>query len=136
MPQFRKRNSHKNQKSNGSNRTMAKIRAERTFRGIFYPAALYILKSFHKGDKHAKHKGMIKAILGHHKARYGYRIITMELKNNGICCNHKIVLKLMKEMHLHCKIRRKKHNSFHGETNKAAENLIQRNFYAGKPNEK
>lgn len=60
----------------------------------------------------------------------------MELKNRGICLNHKTVLKLMNEMGLFCKIRRKKYNSFRGEINKAAPNLIQRNFYAARPNEK
>lgn len=79
---------------------------------------------------------MIKAIFEQHKARYGYRRITMELKNRGIYLNHKTVLKLMNEMGLYYKIRHKKYNSFHGEMNKEAGNLIQRDFHAGKPNQK
>ncbi len=87
-------------------------------------------------NDYAGHKEMIKSIFELHKARYGYRRITMELHNRGICLNHKTVLELMNEMGLCCKIRRKKYNSFRGETNKAAENLIQRDFHAKKPNEK
>lgn len=94
------------------------------------------MKSFQKEDKHKEHKEMIKAIFEQHKARYGHRRITLELKNKGICLNHKTVLKLMNEMGLYCKIRRKKYNSFRGEINKAAANLIQRDFHAERPNQK
>lgn len=60
----------------------------------------------------------------------------MELRNRGICLNHKTVLKLMNEMGLHCKIRQKKYSSFRGEINKAVENIIKRDFHAGKSNQK
>lgn len=70
------------------------------------------------------------------KARYGYRRIAIELKNRGLILNHKTVLKLMNEQGLYCKIRRKKYSSYRGEVNKAAPNIIQRNFTANRPNEK
>lgn len=70
------------------------------------------------------------------KRRYGYRRVTMELRRRRVCLNHKTALKLMNEMDLHCKIRRKKYNSFRGEINKAAENIIKRNFHAEEPNQK
>lgn len=104
--------------------------------GLSRSTYYYVLKSCQKEDKHIEHKEMIKAIFEQHKARYGYRRITLELKNREVYLNHKTVLKLMNEMGLHCKVRRKKYNSFRGEMNKAAANLIQRDFYAKKPNEK
>ena len=104
--------------------------------GLSRSTYYYVQKSIQKEDKRARHKETIKAIFEQHKARYGYRRITMELHSRGICLNHKTVLKWMNEMGLYCKIRRKKYNSFRGESNKAAENLIQRNFHARKPNEK
>ena len=79
---------------------------------------------------------MIKEVFEQNKGRYGYRRITMELRKRGICLNHKTVLKLMNEMGLHCKIRRKRYSSFRGEINKAAENIIKRDFHAEEPNQK
>lgn len=96
----------------------------------------YILKSFNRVDKHARQKEQIKGIFEKNKARYGYRRITLELQNQGIVINHKTVLKLMNEMGLYCKIRRKKYNSFRGETNEAVPNLISRDFHADSPNQK
>ena len=96
----------------------------------------YILKSFDRQDKHAKHKKQIREIFEKNKARYGYRRITLELQNQGTVINHKTVLKLMNEMGLCCKIRRRKYSSFRGETNKSAPDLIQRDFHADSPNQK
>lgn len=42
----------------------------------------------------------------------------------------------MNEIGLYCKIQRQKYNSYRGEINKAALNLIQWNFCADKPNQK
>ena len=89
--------------------------------GLSRSTYYYVQKSIQKEDKRARHKETIKAIFEQHKARYGYRRITMELHSRGICLNHKTVLKWMNEMGLYCKIRRKKYNSFRGESNKAAE---------------
>ena len=71
------------------------------------------------------------------KGRYGYRRITLELKNRGIIVNHKKVLRLMNKLGLHSIIRKKrKYSSYKGTVGKIADNLIQRDFEASKPNEK
>ena len=72
-----------------------------------------------------------------HKERYGYRRITLELKNRGIVANHKKVLRLMNKLGLHSIIRKKrKYSSYKGTVGAIAENLIQRDFEASRPNEK
>lgn len=50
--------------------------------------------------------------------------------------NHKTVQRLMKELHLVCRVRMKKYRSYKGEVGKAAPNLLERNFEAEKPNQK
>ena len=89
-----------------------------------------------KTDKYINEKEIIKEIFNENKKRYGYRRITMELRNRGIVLNHKTVQKLMKECGLICLIRRKKYRSYKGEIGKIAPNVLERNFYAEKPNQK
>ena len=89
-----------------------------------------------KTDKYLNEKEIIKEIFNENKKRYGYRRITMELRNRGIVLNHKTVQKLMKECGLICLIRRKKYRSYKGEIGKIASNVLERNFYAEKPNQK
>lgn len=72
-----------------------------------------------------------------HKGRYGYRRVTLALKSRGIVVNHKKVLRLMNKMGLHSLIRKKrKYSSYRGTVGTVADNLIQRDFEASKPNEK
>jgi transposase InsO family protein len=40
-------------------------------------------------------------------SRYGYRRVTEQLKREGLCVNHKKVLRLMKESDLLCRVKRK-----------------------------
>lgn len=101
-------------------------------RSTFY----YTVKSMQKPDKNEVLKKHIKRIFDENKARYGYRRITLELKNRGYLVNHKTVLRLMNEMGLYCKIRRKKYNSYRGEKGKAIGNIINRDFHADRPNQK
>ena len=70
------------------------------------------------------------------KGRYGYRRITIELGKRNIPLNHKTVQRLMKELGLVCHVRMKKYRSYKGETGKIAPNLLNRDFYAEKPNRK
>ena len=70
------------------------------------------------------------------KGRYGYRRITVELTRRKIFLNHKTVQKLMKQLGLVCCVRIKKYHSYKGEVGKIAPNLLNRDFYAQKPNEK
>ena len=59
-----------------------------------------------------------------------------ELRNRGLHHNHKLVMKLMHQMGLSSKVRMKKYRSYKGEVGKIAPNLLERNFYAEKPNQK
>ena len=87
-------------------------------------------------DKYKEVKAEIVAIYHENKGRYGYRRITTELHNHGFSINHKTVQRLMKELGLVCRVRIKKYRSYKGEVGKIAPNLLNRNFYAEKPNRK
>ena len=87
-------------------------------------------------DKYKESKAEIVAIYQENKGRYGYRRITTELHNRGFSINHKTVQRLMKALGLVCRVRIKKYRSYKGEVGKIAPNLLNRNFYAEKPNQK
>ena len=87
-------------------------------------------------DKYAEIKTRLTEIYHKHKGRYGYRRITLELRNSGILINHKTVQRLMKESGLRCMVRVKKYRSYKGEVGRIAPNIINRNFRAIKPNTK
>ena len=101
-------------------------------RATFY----YHLKRQNKPDKYEVAKAEITAIYHENKGRYGYRRITTELHNRNIPMNHKTGQRLMKEQGLVCRVRMKKYRSYKGEVGKIAPNLLNRNFYAEKPNQK
>lgn len=101
-------------------------------RSTFY----YQLKHLNDEDKHSEEKEVISQIFKENKGRYGYRRITMEMRNRGYSINHKTVRKLMKVCGLKCEIRRRKYRSYKGEFGKVAPNILQRNFKASKPNQK
>ena len=97
----------------------------------------YQLKQLDKSDKNHDIKDEIQAIFTEHKGNYGYRRMTLELRNRGYIVNHKKVQRLMKVLGLSARIRRKrKYSSYQGEIGKKADNLIQRQFEASKPMEK
>ncbi|MDD4679846.1 MAG: IS3 family transposase [Clostridia bacterium] len=68
----------------------------------------------------------IHAICAENKGRYGYRRVTMELRKRRFIVNHKVVMRLMKEEHLTCRVRMKKYHSYRGEVGKIAPNIINR----------
>ena len=97
----------------------------------------YQLKQLDGHDKDKEIKGEIQEIYYEHKGNYGYRRITLELRNRGFVVNHKKVQRLMKILSFSAQIRRKrKYSSYQGEVGKKADNLIQRQFEASKPMEK
>ena len=97
----------------------------------------YQLKQLDGLDKDKELKIEIQAIYNDHKGNYGYRRITLELRNRGFVVNYKKVQRLMKVLGLTARIRRKrKYYSYQGEIGKKAENLIQRQFEASRPMEK
>ena len=87
-------------------------------------------------DKYSEIKLVIKDIFHENKGRYGYRRIKMELHKRGYYINHKTVQKLMKQCYLKCEVRKRKYRSYKGEVGNIAENVINRNFHADKPNQK
>ena len=109
------------------------LEAARLPRSTYY----YQLKELDGFDKDKDLKAEIQAIFTEHKGNYGYRRITLELRNRGHIVNHKKVQRLMTILGLSARIRRKrKYSSYQGEMGKKAENLIQRQFEASKPMEK
>ena len=88
-------------------------------------------------DKYECEKKEIQEIYNANKSRYGYRRITIAMRNKGYVINHKTVQKLMKILGLKGKQRKNdKYHSYKGEVGKVADNLLKRDFYAAKPFEK
>ncbi|WP_039986423.1 IS3 family transposase, partial [Paraglaciecola mesophila] len=78
----------------------------------------------------------IRDIYHKHKGRYGYRRITSALRTMGLVINHKRVQRLMNELGLKSKVRPKRYKSYKGEVGRIAENVLNRDFTAKKPNQK
>lgn len=89
-----------------------------------------------KPDKYEDVKSTITQIYHENKGRYGYRRITLELRNREYIVNHKTVQKLIKMLGLKCMVRIKRYKSYRGKVGKTAPNLLERNFKADKPNQK
>lgn len=66
----------------------------------FFKAAkssyFYTIKTFTSIDQDKAIKEEITAIFNNNKQRYGYRRVTLELKNRSYSINHKRVKRLMK----------------------------------------
>ncbi|AAZ17880.1 probable transposase IS3/IS150/IS904 family [Psychrobacter arcticus 273-4] len=87
-------------------------------------------------DKYADLKQRITALYHKHKGRYGYRRMTVALKQLGVHHNHKLIAKLMKQLTLSAKIRRQKYRSYKGQQGKIAKNYLKRRFKASKPHKR
>ena len=75
-------------------------------------------------DKDEDIKKKIKDIFHDNKSRYGYRRITLVLRNEGIIINHKKVKRLMKIMGLYGITPRVKYKSYKGDMNGTVSNLL------------
>ena len=83
----------------------------------------YHLKKLNQVDKNQSIKVEIQAIYDEHKGNYGYRRITLELRNRGFVVNQKKVQRLINLLGLSSQIRRKrKYSSYQGEVGKKADN--------------
>lgn len=60
----------------------------------------------------------------HHRQRYGYRRITLEMKNQGYLINHKKVRRLMGIMGLYGAAPRSRYKSYKGDMNGVVRNLL------------
>ena len=94
------------------------------------------LASIKKGDKYAEEREAIRTLVAMNKGRYGYRRITIALHKLSIHINYKVVMRIIKEGNLTCKVRLKKYRSYRGTEGKIAPNIIKRNFTATKPDQK
>ena len=107
-----------------------------TVAGMARSSFYYHVNQLKAKDKYSIEKKIIAEIFHKNKGRYGYRRITLELKNRGITLNHKTVYKLMAITGLKCKVRMKKYKSYKGEAGRIAPNVLERDFKANKPNQK
>lgn len=92
-----------------------------------------------KADKDVKNQAIIakiEDIFEKNKGRYGSRRVTAELRNNGYLVNHKKVSRLMSKLGLKAIQSKQKYHSYLGQVGHIAENIINRDFKATKPNEK
>ncbi len=93
-----------------------------------------------KLDKDFKNDDLMNEIINiyyHHKQRYGYRRVYLELKRRGYHINDKKVKRLMKRMNLQgLKRHKRKYSSYKGEIGKVAPNIIERDFFSDSPNKK
>lgn len=96
----------------------------------------YRVKQMNKPDPDKELKETIEAIFDKHKGRYGYRRIHLELKKQGYEINHKKVQRIMRDIALKSFVRKQKYNSYKGRVGKVADNILNRDFKAEKPNEK
>jgi putative transposase len=87
-------------------------------------------------DKYKEIKLLVNQVYRHHKGRYGYRRITLEIQKRGVLINHKTVMRLMRELGLKSLVRAKRYKSYKGQIGEAAPNILQRNFKEVKPNKK
>ena len=104
--------------------------------GVKKATYYYHASQFSRPDSDAELKQEISDIYHFHKGRYGYRRVSLELRNRGKVCNHKKVQRLMREMGLISKVRIVKYNSYKGIVGKIAPNLLKRDFTATSPNQK
>ena len=101
-------------------------------KSVFY----YNIKALQK-DKHVETKQQILDIYNKNNGRYGYRRITIVLRNSGYIINHKTVLRLMRQLKIAgIRHKRRKYSSYMGSVGKIAPNIINRNFSVTSPMEK
>lgn len=101
-------------------------------RSTFY----YQQKASQAVDKHQALKKQIKAIFARHEGRYGYRRITLAIRNLGKTVNHKTIQALMGKLGLKSLVRPKKYRSYKGEVGHAAPHILKRRFEATTTNQK
>ena len=105
--------------------------------GLAKSVYYYTLSKIDKDDKNKEIIDKIKEIFINNKERYGYRRITLELRNQGYEVNHKKVYRIMALLGLKpLKRNKRKYSSYKGTVGKIADNYINREFDADRPNQK
>lgn len=87
-------------------------------------------------DRYQRVRTLILKLYHQHKGRYGYRRLRLACRNEGVLLNGKTVRKQMKLLGISSIIRIKKYQSYRGEQGKICVNLLKRQFYADRPNQK
>ena len=109
------------------------LKISKLAKSVYY----YTLAKENKDNKNKEIIEKIREIFINNKERYGYRRITLELKNQNYNVNHKKVYRIMVKLGLKpLKRNKRKYSSYKGTVGKIADNLIKRNFTANNPNEK
>ncbi|HDU5648077.1 IS3 family transposase [Klebsiella pneumoniae] len=108
------------------------LRISQIPRSTFY----YHLKALKSPEKYGEIKCRIKEIYNENCDRYGYRRITLALRQEMGAINHKVVQRLMNRLSLKAAIKVKRYSSWRGERGEVVDNVLQRNFKATRPNEK
>lgn len=89
-----------------------------------------------ENDKYQTAKAMMIEIFDASNKTYGYRRIKLALQNfYDVKLAYKTVRKLMKELHLVCKVRKKKYQYISQISNKITPNLLNRDFRKDEPNQ-
>ena len=96
----------------------------------------FAIERLKAAPKHVEERSAIQSICQEHQGRYGYRRVTLALRQKGFQTNHKLVMRLMKAEGLTCQLRKKRYCSYKGQIGKTAPNLLNRNFTAKQPNQK
>ena len=95
----------------------------------------YYLNTIGKDDKYQEVKERIEQIFRGSNRTYGYRRVKLALKNFfDIKLAYKTVRKLMNELRIVCKVRKKKYRYISRISNKIVPNVLQRDFTADRPN--
>lgn len=87
-------------------------------------------------DPYAQVRSRIQEIFVDSFERYGHRKIWAVLVKEGLTIAKKTVLRLMQDMGIQTKVRRKRYNSHRGAVGVIAGNVLDREFTADEPNEK
>ncbi|MGZ1492683.1 IS3 family transposase, partial [Brevibacterium sediminis] len=89
-----------------------------------------------KPDPYVQVRGRIREIFTDSRECYGHRKIWTVLVKEGITIAKKTVLRLMQDMGIKTKVRRKRYNSHRGTIGSVAGNVLNREFTADEPNKK
>ncbi|CAH1055089.1 IS3 family transposase ISBth8 [Paenibacillus pseudetheri] len=89
-------------------------------------------------DRDQKAKALIQKVYERYNGIYGYRQIQLFLlQDHGVWMNHKKVLRIMQDLGIRSRIRRKHRcNYTTSEGNRMAKNILKRDFKADAPNQK
>lgn len=89
-----------------------------------------------KPDRYDHVRTLITDIVDRTHRRYGHRRVRTELAKSGVFVSKKTVLRLMRELGLLSRVRRKKFNSHRGQVGAIADNVLARDFDSDAPNQK